>query len=245
MWGGGLLVSLLLINPFWEDLPIGFGLMLAAGFVGGHGTAAAIGETFMQHGWEEATTLAMTSATVGVVASIILGIFFIKIGSNRGHTSFLSSFHQLPNELHTGFIPSDRRNKIEGNSVSSISIDPLLFHLAIVLLIGLGGYYLSLLGEYLHPSVSIPAFSLAFLVGLFVKVMLEKLKLTEYVNRERIQRISGSATDLLVAFGIASIRLGVVVQYALPLFLLLTFGLLLAFFLFLAIIEAVFRTVLV
>lgn len=89
MWGGGLLVSLLLINPFWEDLPIGFGLMLAAGFVGGHGTAAAIGETFMQHGWEEATTLAMTSATVGVVASIILGIFFIKIGSNRGHTSFL------------------------------------------------------------------------------------------------------------------------------------------------------------
>lgn len=104
---------------------------------------------------------------------------------------------------------------------------------------------MSLLGEYLHPSVSIPAFSLAFLVGLFVKVMLEKLKLTEYVNRERIQRISGSATDLLVAFGIASIRLEVVVQYALPLFLLLTFGLLLAFFLFLAIIEAVFRTVLV
>ena len=66
MWGAGLLFALLFINPFWDQLHAGFGLILAAGFVGGHGTAAAVGDMFSKHGWEDATSLAMTSATVGV-----------------------------------------------------------------------------------------------------------------------------------------------------------------------------------
>lgn len=241
MWGGGLLFSLFFIHTFWDDLHIGFGLILAAGFVGGHGTAAAVGETFAQHGWTEATMLAMTSATVGVLASVILGVIFIKMGSMRGHTSFLSSFDELPNELRTGLIPKERRVKKEGHTVSTISIDPLLFHLTIVLLIGLGGHYLRMLGEYFFPTISIPAFSLAFLIGLFVRFLLKWSGLFEYVQADMVNRISGSATDLLVAFGIASISLSVVFQYALPLLLLLTFGLLLAFLFFSRFSRAFFK----
>ncbi|MFD1851741.1 sodium/glutamate symporter [Oceanobacillus bengalensis] len=241
MWGGGLLFSLLLINPFWDNLHLGFGLILAAGFVGGHGTAAAIGETFSQHGWEEATTLAMTSATVGVLAAIILGILFIKIGSTRGQTSFLSSFDQLPNELRTGLIPSNLRTKVETDTVSSISIDPYVFHMAIVFLIGLGGYYLSKLGEFLIPAVSIPAFSLAFIVGLIVSRILVVTNSEEYVSSEVVNRISGSATDLLVAFGIASISISVVMEYAIPLLLLFAFGLALAYFIFAVLSKRFFR----
>lgn len=229
MWGAGLLFSLLLINPFWDHLHLGFGLILAAGFIGGHGTAAAIGDTFSQHGWEEATTLAMTSATVGVLASIILGILFIKIGSSRGKTSFLSSFDELPNELRTGLIPSDRRRNVQIDTVSSISIDPYIFHLAIVFFIGLGGYYLSKLGELLIPSVAIPAFSLAFIVGLIVNRILTATNTEEYVSSEVVSRISGSATDLLVAYGIASISISVVLDYAIPLILLFIFGLVLTY----------------
>ena len=74
MWGGGLLFAIVLLNPFWDGLHDGFGLLLAAGFVGGHGTAAAIGATFAQNGWAEATSLAMTSATVGIISSILIGV---------------------------------------------------------------------------------------------------------------------------------------------------------------------------
>lgn len=232
MWGGGLLFALLLLNPFWGSLHDGFGLMLAAGFVGGHGTAAAIGDTFAANGWEEAKSLAMTSATIGIISSILIGILLIKRGSTKGHTSFLSSFSDLPDELRTGLIEPGDRSKSETDTVSSISIDPYVFHLSIVMIIALGGYYLSQLGESLLPNVSIPAFSLAFLVGLLVKKILNSTNTAKYVSTDVVNRIGGSATDILVAFGIGSISLSVVVDYALPLALLFIFGLFYAFLFF-------------
>lgn len=232
MWGGGLLFAMLLLNPFWEDLHDGFGLLLAAGFVGGHGTAAAIGATFEQNGWEEATSLAMTSATVGIISAILLGIIFIKRGSSKGDTSFLASFSELPNELRTGLIPPEARVKSETDTVSSIAIDPYVFHLAIVTIIALGGYYLSQLGAMLLPSVAIPAFSLAFLVGLLVKKILNDTNTDKYVSTAVVDRISGSATDILVAFGIGSISISVVLDYAVPLIILFVFGLLYAYLFF-------------
>ena len=232
MWGGGLFFALLFINPFWNDIHDGFGLLLAAGFVGGHGTAAAIGSTFAQNGWEEATDLAMTSATIGIICSIVLGILFIKRGAAKGQTSFLASFDDLPNELKTGLIPPGSRVKSETDTVSSISIDPYIFHIAIVTIIAMGGYYLSELGVKLLPNVAIPAFSLAFLVGLLVKKILNATNSAKYVSTDVVNRISGSATDVLVAFGIASISLSVVLDYLVPLLLLFVFGIVFAFVFF-------------
>lgn len=240
MWGLGLLFALLFIHPFWTDLNIGFGLILAAGFVGGHGTAAAVGDMLSKHGWEEATSLAMTSATVGVLAAIILGVFFIKIGSNKGYTSYLASFNDLPNELRTGLIPPQDRKNIQGESVSSISIDPLVLHFSIVIFIAMGGFYLSELGEKLFPAATIPAFSLAFIVGLFVQKTLSATTAEQYIDSRIISRISGSATDCLVAFGIASISITVVIDYIGPLLLLLLVGLIIAFLFFSVISKAYF-----
>lgn len=230
MWGAGLLFAFLVINSFWTDIHNGFGLVLAAGFVGGHGTAAALGETFDKLGWPEATDLAMTSATVGVIVAILGGILLIKRGSARGQTSFLSSFDKLPNELRSGLIPKGKREKTEVNTLSSIAVEPFVFHVAIVFFIAMSGYYLSQWGEQLlNNAVAIPAFSLAFLVGLVIKKILEVTKGDRYVSREVVESISGTATDLLVAFGIASISLSVVVDYALPLVLLFLFGIALAY----------------
>jgi len=38
--------------------------MMPAGFVGGHGTAAAIGGTLVDYGWNEALTIGNTFATL-------------------------------------------------------------------------------------------------------------------------------------------------------------------------------------
>ena len=89
----------------------------------------------------------------------------------------------------------------------------------------MGGYYLSQWGGMLLPSVVIPAFSLAFLVGLLVKKLLIVTNSEKYVSTDVVNRISGSATDILVAFGIGSISISVVLDYAVPLILLFLFGL--------------------
>src|SRR5699024_5579779 len=76
------------------------------------------------------------------------------------------------------------------------------------------------------------AFSLAFVVGLVVQRILVRTGGETYVSKEVISRISGSATDILVAFGIASISVSVVLDYMVPLLLLFAIGLVIAYFFF-------------
>ncbi|GAA0319640.1 sodium/glutamate symporter [Oceanobacillus oncorhynchi subsp. oncorhynchi] len=228
MWGGGLLFALVLLVPIF-DVHNGFGLLLAAGFVGGHGTAAAIGEAFQSQGWEEATTLAMTSATIGAILAIGVGLLLIKFNANKGNTNYISSFDKLPNELKSGLLPKDKRDSLGENTVSSILIDPFAFHLILVLIATSIGYYLSQLGESLYASLSIPAFSLAFLVGLLLKYFLEWVKAGDYVDNKIMSSIGGNATDFLVAFGIASINLTVVADNIVPFSILIIFGIILSY----------------
>lgn len=75
-------LGLLLFVPIFHA-HAGFGYMLPTGFVGGHGTAAAVGETFKNLGWEEAEALGMTSATVGILSGLIGGIILIKIATKK------------------------------------------------------------------------------------------------------------------------------------------------------------------
>ena len=83
-WGLGILFSLTVLSFIWSDLPIGFGTILASGFVGGHGTAAAVGAAFTDHGWPDAGPLAMTSATVGILSAIIGGMLWVQWAARAG-----------------------------------------------------------------------------------------------------------------------------------------------------------------
>ena len=49
----------------------GFGVLLASGFIGGHGTAAAVGSTLDTLGWAEGTDIGMTFATIGILAAMV------------------------------------------------------------------------------------------------------------------------------------------------------------------------------
>lgn len=229
MWGGGLLFALVLLVPFF-DVHYGFGLVLAAGFVGGHGTAAALGEAFAQQGWEEATALAMTSATIGAIVAISLGLILIRIGANKGYANYISSFDQLPEELKTGLLPKEKRSSIGSDTFSSISIESMTFHLGLVIFATAIGHYLSQFGESLFPSLAIPAFALSFLVGLIIRKLMQLAKADDYIDKSVMSKIGGSATDFLVAFGIASVNLTVVVNHIVPFTILIIFGILFCYF---------------
>ena len=223
-WAFGGLLGLLVLNQIWPLSP-GFGITMPSGYCGGHGTAAAIGQAFGQLGHDEILTLAMTAATFGIVASVILGLIFVKWGTKNKHTAYLADYKDLPSELRTGLLPQEKRESMGESTCSSISIDSLTFNLAIISAIALGGYGISKLAAYYMPGFELPVFSCAFVAGIIIKKMLDKTRASESICPQTVGHISGTMTDYLVAFGIASIKLSVVLEYIVPLAILLLSGL--------------------
>ena len=223
-WAFGGLPGLLVLSQFWPLSPA-FGITMPSGYCGGHGTAAAIGQAFGQLGQDEILTLAMTAATFGIVASVILGLIFVKWGTKNKHTAYLADYKDLPSELRTGLLPQEKRESMGESTCSSISIDSLTFNLAIISAIALGGYGISKLAAYYMPGFELPVFSCAFVAGIIIKKMLDKTRASESICPQTVGHISGTMTDYLVAFGIASIKLSVVLEYIVPLAILLLSGL--------------------
>lgn len=224
-WTLGGFLGIAILSYLWNTDNF-FGLAMPSGFIGGHGTAAAIGAAFSQLGYEDMMTLAMTAATVGIVSAVFIGLALVKWGTRKGHTSFLSDFNDLPKELRTGLIPEDKRESMGEAACSSISIDPLTFNFIVVSIVALGGYGLSKLVSYYIPNLQMPVFSCAFVVGILLKFFFDKTKITGYICPKTVGHLSGTFTDLLVAFGISAIKLEVVLQYLAPLLVLLLVGLL-------------------
>ena len=225
-WALAGLFGLFVLKLIWPELNDSFCIMLSTGFYGGHGTAAAIGNAYANAtpAWEEAQSLGMTTATVGVVCAIIGGLMFIKWATKNKQTAFISDFAQLPNELRTGLIPRDKRESSGDVTTSSISIECYTFHMAIAFFIAFVGYAISVAVKGYYPKLELPVFSCAFVVGLLFKKFMEVTKSNEYLCTKTTQRLGSMFTDILVACGVAAIKLGVVVKYALPLIVLIVFG---------------------
>ncbi|HLS24156.1 MAG TPA: sodium:glutamate symporter [Pseudogracilibacillus sp.] len=224
MWGLGLLFALVLLVPLF-DVHKGFGLILAAGFVGGHGTAAALGSAFESQGWEEATSLAMMSATIGAIVAIAVGLMLIRSNANKGNTNYISRFEDLPEDLKTGLFKKENRESLGETTVSSILIDPIVFHLLLVLIATAAAYVTSVFGESLYEDLSIPVFSLSFLYALLFRYLMSLMKADKYIDHKVMNNIGGGATDLLIVFGITSINLTVVANNLVPFTILIIFGL--------------------
>jgi len=237
----GLLVTQLFLTPIM-NVPVGAGMMLGVGFFGGHGSAAAIGETFASLGWEEATSLGYTSATIGMVIAVFCGMLIIKRGTNQNEAHFVSDFKRLPNELKTGLMPKEKRQSIGETTLSPNAVDPLLAHIGLIAIAILLAYGAKIGIEAVFPMLSLPLFSFAILTGILIQWLLRKTKSNDYVDKRVVDRIGGTATDLIVMFGIASINLTVVASYAIPLAILFIVGLLVAYISFRILAPRTFRT---
>lgn len=229
-WALAGLFGLFVLKLIWPDLNDAFGIMLSTGFYGGHGTAAAIGSAFQDLGWEDATSLGMTTATVGIVCAIIGGLFFIKWAARNRQTAFITDFDELPDELRSGLLPENKRDSIGEATTSSISIDTLTFHSALIFVIAFLGYLASQGVKQYYPMLELPVFSCAFIIGLLLKKLFDLTTVSRYVNIRTTERLSSAFTDVLVACGVASIKMGVVIKYAVPLIVLILAGILIVWF---------------
>ncbi len=228
-WAAMGLFGLFVLKIIWPQLNDAFGVMLPTGFYGGHGTAAAIGTAFQDLGWADATSLGMTTATVGIVCAIVGGLFMVKWAARHKQTAFIADFDDLPDELRSGLLPEDKRDSIGEATTSSISIDTLTFHTALIFVVAFLGYLASQGVKQIYPMLELPVFSCAFIIGLVLKKGFDATSVSRYINIKTTERLSSAFTDVLVACGVASIKMGVVLQYAVPLLTLILVGIVVVF----------------
>lgn len=218
-----IIFSMIILKRIVPELNPAFGMLIPAGFQGGHGTAAALGQTLGSLGWSDATDLGMTSATVGILTGIFGGIILIKLGTKKGYTKFVKDFNQLPDDMRTGLIKKENRLPMGYETVSPTAIDPLAWHILLVIIPTGIGY---LLTDYIQKvtGLGVPSFSVGFLVAILFSVILKKIRATEFIDNQIISRIGSCCTDFLVFFGVASIKIPVIIEYAIPFGILMLFG---------------------
>lgn len=226
------LLGLTVMKWLWPDLHFGFAWMLPAGFAGGHGYATAIGGTLEQYGFENAITIGMTMATIGLLAAIFGGIVMIKHATKKGYTRIIKEVSSLPASLRTGLIPEGEREAIGDQTVSPMSIDPIAWHFALILTATLGGIFLTkwIAGV---PFLAIggkplymPEVSTAMIAAIIVQRVLGIVKLDSYVDKKVVTRLGSAISDFMVGFGVASITISVVIEFWQPLLFLIIVGML-------------------
>lgn len=221
-WGFFILLGVFLFAPVWgtEDW---FGMMLPVGFVGGFGTAAAVGTSLETIGADAASSLGFTAATVGTLAAIIGGLIATSWGIKRGKTAAVPG--KLPWEMRSGYIDKESERPSIGRATTNPSaIDSLGLHVGVLAFTVMLAYLFNQWITGMFPNVAIPLFAVAFVFGGIGMGLLKLANKPRYLDKETMKSVSGASTDYLIAFGIASIVPQALADYLVPLIVLFVLG---------------------
>ncbi len=230
-YGFALLFGILILTPLFPLLPEGFAVFLPAGFIGGYGTVAAMGSVFEKSAdpaWHGATALGNASATIGMMTAVFAGMVLINIATRKGWTRMVSTMQKMPASMRSGFVPKSEQKALGKETVSPMALDAMTWHMCLVVGVVLGAYFLHDRIHAAFPSlqdtISLPVFGFALIIGAIVQGVFNRFGIGQYIDRGTIHRIGSLVTDYLIVFGIGSITTHVVLNNALPLFLLFVFG---------------------
>ena len=208
----------LLMMPYFPNLPFAFGLTPVYGFHGGHGTANAAGAALAAAGWEDGVAVCNTMATAGLLSGVVIGMIIINIGVRRGYAQKVSKPQDIPQDIREGFVPVEKRTAIGKGVTYNDALDPLALQLAFVGIIYGSARLLSQSLIWVHPLLKeIPLFACAMMCGALLSFILKKLKMSDYIDRPTVNRISGVALDYLVCSAISTLSLKVFSLYMVPL----------------------------
>jgi ESS family glutamate:Na+ symporter len=220
-----MLAGLTLLGFLFPQLDPSFAILLPAGFCGGHGTVAAMGQVFVEYGFKDALSVGFTFATVGLLAGVVCGIVLVNVATRRGWTRLIQSPGELNTGMRDGFASASENRSLGRETVSPIALESLVWHLSLVLAaVVLAVYTDEWSRTILADGVRLPQFALAMLYGGAIQLTLHLLRRGDSVDRQTTERIGSTVADYLVAFGIASVQISVVVEYAVPLLLMSVVG---------------------
>ena len=227
-YGVVLCVGSALLAFVFTDLRDEFMVMLPGGFAGGHGTAAVYADAMPQ--WDAARSIGFTFATLGILCAVFGGLVLVNLARRRGWVErdvpvATADGAQVAPE-QASFLPSLFQTSTGRATVNSIALEPLAWHVALVLAVyGVTVTVMPTIRELLPPKFVLPAFVIAMVIGWSVQTALDLAKVGQYVDAKTIGSIGSLASDYLVAFGIASINVQIVLTHAVPLVVFALLGL--------------------
>ncbi|WOV88162.1 sodium/glutamate symporter [Sporosarcina oncorhynchi] len=219
--------------PNYADLYPTFGTELSAGYAGGHGTAGVIGsmlQSMNQPYWEVAQGVTTTTATVGLISGILVGILLINIAARKGYTKYLTGDASLPEDMRTGVQKDLEKQQIAGKeSTNSASIDALALHLSLILGVSGLSFLLTFVLKKYNVLVlnSIPEWAYAIILMYIVWGTMQKLKLDWVVDNKTKSKIASTFADFAIVAAIMSLPIQAVFTYIVPLSAIMIGGLLL------------------
>jgi len=175
-FGLALLFAGAVLIPLFPEAGGPFALMLPGGFVGGHGTATAIGSVLAEQGYPDALPVGYTFATIGLLAAVFGGVAAINLATRAGWTRLVSSPHELPEDQRRGLIaPEDARDAVK-ETVSPLALDTLSWHFGLVLAAYGAAHAASwALGSAGGLFTTLPMFALAVICGALLQGALNRL----------------------------------------------------------------------
>lgn len=236
------LFSLLVSGSFkymfnYESIYATFGTELSAGFAGGHGTAGVVGsllQSLNQPFWNTAQGVTTTTATVGLISGILIGIVLINIAARKGYTNYIQTGAALPKDMKTGVQPDQTKQESAGyEPTNSSSIDSLSFHLALILMVsGLAFVTTYIFNKYNVLLLNlIPEWAYAIILMYIVWGLMQKFRIDWLVDVKTKTKIASTLTEYAVVAAIVSLPIQAVFTFVLPLSIIIIGALLLTVFL--------------
>ncbi len=236
-WGQylvGIGLTLLVLGPMF-GCPDVFGVIVPVGFEGGHGTAGGLAETFQKLGFAEGRDLGLASATVGMVAGVVIGMALINWAARKGLLKEIQLFESRNKLERQGIYEEGKRPPAGKQTVSADSIDSLALHLSLIgiaVLIGYGiqqgfVYVNKFMPEFIQELDilnSFPLFPLCMIGGLLVQLFFGRAKEASLINHGLMQRLSGASLDFLVVAAIATIKIKTITDNLWPFILVVAIG---------------------
>ncbi|ACB86454.1 sodium/glutamate symporter [Natranaerobius thermophilus] len=238
----GLLLVIFFLTPVFGVDPLA-GALIEIGFVGGHGTAAGLGDTFAEMGFEDGEALATGMATVGVLGGAIIGITLINWGVRKQKFQNKTEPQTRDDVEKKGLTELDQRPPAGHLSTKAESIEPLSLHFGYIALSIILGYGIlqglvwiesltwgSATGVYLIEYV--PLFPLAMVGGIIVQYVLDRIDVYKTLDPDLISRIQGFALDILIVSSLATLELAVIRDNIVPFTVLALGGIIWTVFVF-------------
>ncbi len=229
----GLGLAVFLLAPVFGVNPLA-GALIEIGFVGGHGTAAGMRQTFELLDFPEGGDLAIGMATVGVLAGVIIGIALINWGMRTGKLAHGSTKEDRSALERKGIVEFEMREPAGFLSTRAESIEPLSLHagyigvaivIGFLLLQGLIQLEAFTWGAWtdMYLMTYVPLFPLTMVGGIVVQLVLSRVDPYATVDRQLINRVQGFSLDILIVSALATLSLSVIGNH-LPVFIILSAG---------------------
>lgn len=197
-----------------------FGTIVEIGWTGGHGTAGGLADTFTELGWTVGGDLALTSATFGLFIGIIVGVMIINYGVRKGYSSVTKSIDSLDNKNNSDIIAIEDRKANSYGTINKDVVEPFMYHFALICIAVLLGWFITNILKQI-TGLSLPIFPFCVIGGLIVQFVLSKTGLSDTVDRNTFVRIQGISLEILIVAAIATLNVPIIIEYALPLAILM------------------------